>query len=430
MTKVLITAEDFGFGPVAKLHAICVELARRGVEYDFVGSGAALTFASSNKKTFSSITALDEMTGLAAIDPSGYDAAISVMDPFLALLSSQHGIPCVYVDSLYWFWQWSPEREPTLRDQAAKLRTMPSAAHALAALGRIPMHDSQYIAHHLSTVTCAQRAPKAMDRTRTLRGIGNVHLVDAIIDLSQRRPGCPTQWLATTSGMLNPLVPAELAVDWVRIVAHLIGEAADDIGTAEPILLVGNPAILALADDVASDRIQPVPMDHGAMLRAMNESFACLMPPGLTTLMESAAYGVPVAFLPEQHYAHASNYREVVACGGSVPFPHALVNPTADSPRPGSQFDETLSVLGHLREQFDEHGVVWSRMVSGLASGMCRVLDDRHGLWAAQDSAVRRFVGGYNGSAEVVDVLQAAVESPTGKRAGRVRKLDAGLPAL
>jgi hypothetical protein len=421
MTKVLVTAEAFGFGPVAKLHAICVELARRGFECDFVGSAAALTFASSNERTFSSITALDEMTEIAAIDATGYDAAISVMDPFLALWSSKHGIPCVYVDSLYWFWQWSPEREPTLLDQAALLRSMPSAAYALAALDRIPMHDSQYIAHHLSTVTCAQRAPKAMDRTRILRGIGNVHLVDAIIDLSLRRPGCPAHWLATTSGMLNPLVPTELAVDWVRVVAHLIEEAADDIGTAKPILLAGNPAVLALADDVASDRIQPIPMDHDAMLHVMNESLACLMPPGLTTLMESAAYGVPVVFLPEQHYAHASNYREVVACGGSAPFPHALANPDADGPRPGSQLDETLSVLGRLCEHFDEHGAVWSRMVSGLASGMRRVLDDRYGLWAAQDSAVRRFVGGYNGSAEVADVLQAAVESPAGKSAGTLR---------
>jgi hypothetical protein len=422
MTKVLVTAEAFGFGPASKLQAICVELDRRGVECDFVGSAAALTFASSNEEAFSSITGLDNMPALAMIDPGGYDAAISVMDPFIALWSSMHGIPCIYVDSLYWFWQWLPEREPALQDQAMLLRTMPSIAEAMTALDRIPMHDGQYIAHYLATATCAQRAPKAADRAHTFRGIGDVYLVGAIIDLSHRRPERPVHWLATTSGMVNSLIPAELAVDWVRIVACLIEEAADNSGVAEPILLAGNPAILALAGDVASDRIQSIPMDHRAMLSAMNTSFACLMPPGLTTLMESAAYGVPAAFLPEQHYAHLSNYHEVVACADDLAcadgpvFPQALVNPHATGPRPDGQLGETLSVLDHLRRQFAEHGEVWSRMVSGLASGMRRVRSDRHGMWAAQDGAVRRFVGGYDGSAEVVDLVQAAAEPSAAKR--------------
>src|SRR5262245_17992341 len=314
MTRVLVTAEAFGFGPASKLHAICVELARRGIGCHFAGTAAALTFVSANAETFSAITEIDDMSALAIIDPNGYDATISVMDPFLPLWSSIYGIPCIYVDSLYWFWQWIPEREPALQEQAALLRSVPNIAEALAALAAVPMHDSQYIAHHLSSATCAQRAPKAADRTRTIRGILTVHVVDAIVDLSHRRSGTPRQWLATASVMVNPLLPAELAVDWVRIVARLIEEAADRSGADEPILFAGNPVIRALANDVASDRIQPTPMDHAAMLLAMNESLACLTPPGLTTLMESAAYGIPTTFLPEQHYAHLSNYHEVVAC--------------------------------------------------------------------------------------------------------------------
>jgi hypothetical protein len=465
MTKVLVTAEAFGFGPASKLHAIGVELARRGIEAHFVGSAAALTFATSNADTYASITPMDEMTALAAIDPDGYDAAISVMDPFLPLWSTMHGIPCVYVDSLYWFWQWYPERERELQEQAAVLRSLSDVAKALAALDAIPMHDGQYIAHHLSTVNCAQRAPRAAARTRTIRGVENVHVVDAIIDLSHRRPAPPRQWLATTSGMVNPLLPEDLAVEWVRIVARLLEEAADASGVDEPIVLAGNPVILGLAGDVASDRIRPTPMGHRAMLRAMNDSFACLTPPGLTTLMEGAAYGVPILFLPGQHYAHLSNYHEIVACGDPDAFPHGLATAARNGSNGGpsnrgssdggssdgglwnggssnggssnggssnggssnggssnggssnggssdaaTPLDGTLSVSDHLRHQYAERGEVWSRMVSGLAAGMRRVREDRRALCTAQDRVVRSFVGGYGGTAQVVDLVQSAVD--------------------
>jgi hypothetical protein len=62
----------------------------------------------------------------------------------------------------------------------------------------------------------------------------------------------PKQWLATASGLLNPLVPMELAINWVRIVARLIDEAANASGSTEPILLAGNPVILTPASEIVS----------------------------------------------------------------------------------------------------------------------------------------------------------------------------------
>jgi len=410
MTKVLVTAEAFGFGPASKLHAVCVELARRGIECHFVGVSVAATFAQSNADAFASIRTIDAMAELQHIPADGFDATISVMDPYLALWSSVHGVPCVYVDSLFWFWQWPTEREDELQDTARRLRSRGGIAEAFAELGAVPMHDSEYVAHYLSSVSCVQRTPKTTTRTRSLSGLGPIHLVDAVIDLSHRTSAAPTRWLATTSGLVNSLLPTESAVEWIGAVAQLVEEAADISGVDEPITFAGNPSVLKLCSGIASKRIVPMPLSHGDILCAMNGAVACLTPPGLTTMLECAAYGTPVIMLPEQHYGHLSNYEVVTGCGRSEDFPHALINPNADGPQDHNVLGETLAVSEQLKLRFDRRDEVWNRMVSGLADGMRRALCDRQNLQKAQEAAVRKFVGGFSGATQVTDVVQALID--------------------
>jgi hypothetical protein len=417
MTKVLVTAEAFGFGPASKLHAICVELARRGIECHFAGEMSALTFAQSNAQAFGSIVAVESMSELASVAPDGFDATLSVMDPYLTVWSSFHNVPCVYVDSLYWFWQWSPENEADLRKTAAELLcSADGAAGALRSLDAVPMHDGQYIAHYLSAISCAQRAPKSAARATAMSGIEPVQIVDAVIDLSYREFAMPTRWLATASGMLNPLYPVSSALDWVMITARLLDEAATINNLDEPILLAGHPDVLALATDIVPSRIQLVPLDHQGILRDINEAIACLTPAGLTTMLECSAYGTPVILLPEQHYGHLSNYREMTQCCRPETFPHALINPDAEGPKHNNQLTETLSLSQQLRLSYEERGEVWARMVSGVAKGMLEARDDRERLRAAQDDAARGFVGGYGGASQVADAVELLLGSPSRDR--------------
>ncbi|WP_049569177.1 hypothetical protein [Nonomuraea sp. SBT364] len=408
MTRVLVTAEAFGFGPASKLHAVCAELAGRGAECHLVGEKSALTFARANAATFTSITEVGSMAELAAVAPGGFDAAISVMDPFLPLWARINDVPCLYVDSLYWFWSWSPEREADLRRTAGHLVT----TGGLEAMRSITLHDSQYIAHHLSDLTCAQRAPKVAPRLGLLRGLPNVTPVDAIVDLSHRAHAPRTGWLATTSGIVNPLVPVESALAWVEVVGVLLDEAAQVHGAGEPIVLAGNPAVLARAR--VPGRIEPAPMEHGAILKSMNAALACLAPPGLTTALECAAYGTPLVFLPEQHYGHLTNYREIAQCAAAGAFPHALVDPGGRVSPTGDILAQTLAIAERLRGHARRRDEVWTRMVNGLAEGMRRA--SREPLHAAQDAAMRRFCGGYGGAGQVVGALESLLSSAPRRR--------------
>ncbi|MFL6145131.1 MAG: hypothetical protein ACJ72N_25105 [Labedaea sp.] len=409
MRKLIVSAEAYGFGPAAKLHTLCTELARRGLESHFVGHDVALAFTAANPSAFGSIRPVRTMTELAAVPPDGVGAALSVMDPFLVLWASWHGVPCVYVDSLYWMWQWPPERAAHLRRTAAELRAGPDVAAALRRLSAVPMHDSQYIAHSLSTVSCAQRSPGTDSRASRLADHGRVTVVDAVVDLSHRSPADRTSWLATTSGLLNPLVPLELALSWLRSTARLIEQAARRSEGDEPVLLAGNPEVLDAAADLASDRVRLAPLDHTATLRAMNEAMACLTPPGLTTMLESAAYGTPVLLLPEQHYGHFRNYQELSRAGSLDAFPESLVHTRVSRTAESDVIEETRAIARQLRQHEAEHDHVWSRMVSALASGMTAARLDGQRLHAAQEAVILGFAGGYSGTAQVADVLEAVL---------------------
>jgi hypothetical protein len=409
MPRLLVTAEAFGFGPASKLHAICLELARRGFENHYVGQDVSLTFVQANRRAFASVVPVKEMSELAAVLPDGIDAAVSVMDPYLALWAGIHGVPCVYVDSLYWLWRWSAGEEAELQATAAALLSCGEVDAAFRRLSAIPMHNSQYVAHSLSTVTCAQRSPATVDRAGRVQGHRRVEVIDAIVDLSHREPATPSAWLATTSGLLNPLIPIELAVRWLQISMQMIDEAARLSGSDEPVTLAGNPDVLEHAANV-SDHVYVVPLDHHGTLRAMSTAIACITPPGLTTMLECAAYGTPLIFLPEQHYGHIRNYREISQCGAPGIFPQSLLDTRVSRQAEQDVMAETRLIMDQLTLHFDKRDDVWSDMVEAMAWGMEKARRNRAVLHMAQEAAIRAFVGGYSGVSQIAGILESLLE--------------------
>jgi hypothetical protein len=409
LPKILVTAEPFGFGPASKLHAIVTELADRNFDCHFIGRSSSLTFMRCNGEPYSSITELKDLDELAALGAHGFDAALSVMDPNLVAWASAHRVPCLYVDSLFWFWPWPAGRQAGIRETVSRLASTTDPAQALEIIGSLPMHDSQLAAHMLSTSSCVQRAPGTAERTQLLRDVAAVVEVDGIVDLSHRSPARPRVWLATCSGMVNSLLPLRSALDWVRISCALIEEAGAALGTRDPVILAGNPEVLRFAGDIASARIQPTPMSSAEMLGAMNYAFACLTPPGLTTMLESAAYGLPLILLPEQHYGHRANFHRIAAGEPGV-YPNGLLGPEVGSnPHANQQLDETLVVAEELKMHFSAKDAVWTRMIDGLADGMRRAMNDRASLAALQERSIRRVVGGFEGTSQVAKAMESIV---------------------
>jgi UDP-N-acetylglucosamine:LPS N-acetylglucosamine transferase len=201
----------------------------------------------------------------------------------------------------------------------------------------------------------------------------------------------------------------------VRIVSELVVTAWSDVGATEPVMLVGNADVLELVRG-ANGFVRVLPTDHATVLRTLNVAAACLSAPGLTTMFECGAYGAPLILVPEQHYAHLANFEAVTSCGGPETFPHALLNSSIET-RETDLLTETQAVLADLEECYDERGARWASLVSAVASGMEAVRRDRAAVHASQDAAVRAFVGGYRGTAQVADELDVMLEGASRTRA-------------
>ena len=402
MANILASAEPYGYGPSSKLRAVTREVARRGHAVDFVGQGLAADYALGERDTFRTVTRFAAMTELGSRSRGDYAAVVSVMDPHLAAWAQVVGLPCLYVDSLYWFWQWDAGLEPLVTRWQECCSTVDPAA-ALAFFDALPMMAQQYLAHAGGTVTCAQRAP-SVSGPRTERRLGPLELVDAIVDTEFRQPRTPTTWLACLSGLINPLTPLEVAASWLDSTLRLIDEAVVRAGLAgTQVILTGNTDVLSTVS--LPPRFATRPRSHADVLRALNDAFVCMTPPGLTTMLEALAYGVPLILLPEQHYGHLKIFGEFTGADPAS-FHNALLGVRTDRRAKSDVGAETIELIAELAARAAAGDAVWTSMVDGVSAGLVAARDDRAGLAAAQQAAVKGFVHGFDGAAQVAAVLE------------------------
>ncbi len=401
---VLCSAEPYGFGPISKLESICAELVRDGVGTHLVGFGTSEQFASANARSFSHITSARGHIDWANFAPAHrYNCAISVMDPFLALWATRNQLPCVYVDSLFWMWDWPDGRLVEWEDTYGELLHL-SEPEAMRRMSLVPMHESQYLGHRLASVSCVQRAPGADGRAARSTSLGDVRVVEAIVDLAHRSREHPSLWIASTGGLLNELLPLRSAVEWTDVLIRLLDASIDRLGTTSQVLLAGNPTVLALCQRPTHKSIRPRALSHAQMLRELNGAIACLTPPGLTTVLESVAYGTPVIALPAQHYGHVVNYGWLNGHAGVFPGSSTLVS------TPGSdQLDvqeRTDAVLESLLATHRSGSQGWSELVGQLVEAMQEALGQREQLLERQRDALVGLVGGFSGVQQVLGCVR------------------------
>lgn len=158
MTKIVLTAENFAFGPIGKLLNVANLLQDRGYQMEFAGFGTSLQLAKSfpfnavheiDTDDNSSIPKLEKIIAKA-------DLLISSMDIPSVTVAQRLNKTVVWIDCLFWFWDNIPQavlnvdlfiREKSLKDDKNKLKFGPKIKNLLSVgpiIGRIEKSEKKH----------------------------------------------------------------------------------------------------------------------------------------------------------------------------------------------------------------------------------------------------------------------------------------------
>ncbi|WP_036967975.1 hypothetical protein [Promicromonospora kroppenstedtii] len=407
--NILMGAEPYGFGPSSKAIAIARIFGRRFEQrVDFVGSGTALAAAQREADLFASVAPtstfdLDTLVGMV----EGRDLVVSVMEPSIALAAAFSRVPCVYVDSLFWMWDWPDDlaeidgpHEGLIKDLVSS--SSPGARRqALEAAGALPMHEAQYVAHRVSTLVCFQRYDEgarahisaARERCRTL-AVGAI--IDPASDGESSTSG-DVRVMVSVGGLSNELTDSMAAVSWADTIIQLVLEAAQISGVGDGAVRVGgNPIVLGQSIAATSRLVHAWPT-HAMFMSDLSACEFFFAPPGITSIAEAWSAKVPFFALPGQHYAHGSILRRLRA-GTDEVFPGIDVG----SQRQNREISELTSlILQDVAAQFGRGGRLHDLAVETLASHLSLPGVERTDLARLQGGRLSSVFGTDQGASEV-----------------------------
>jgi hypothetical protein len=408
--KILVTAEPYGFGPSSKALAIARELtADRATTVVFAGTGTAHAAASRETKLFDGVALMRRYDADSLADSvRGYDLVISVMEPSLALAAAAEQIPCLYVDSLFWMWDWPDNLADADGPHERLVKRLGGESgqqrrDALRMSVDLPMHEAQYVAHRAASRVFYQHYGSETDAAQSLsREACFATSVGAIIDkvptaMEQRRAG--PMLIVSVSGLSNELTDRSIATRWAQAVTDLVADSIRGTAFAACTRIGGNAEILDTVRIKTGSCVEIKPWEsHQDFMLDLGQASAFAAPPGITSIAESWSAGVPFFALPGQHYAHASILQRLR--GGN---PHAF--PAIDVNYKAAQDDlaeATAGVLNSVISELRPGSPSRTASIEILRRFLVTLDNDRAKLVASQNDELRRLFGDADGTIHIV----------------------------
>lgn len=282
MAKILVTAENFAFGPISKLVTVAEELIKRGHELTFIGEGTAYQLGSkvNFKKIYKFDTDSKEFMEWGEKIFRKADIVLTSGDRSTVILCQKLGIPVIWLDILFWWWDEIPEF-----------------------LLNVDLYIQQ------NSLNNKRNILKYKNRIKNMKTVG------PIIDLSFMKVKTKKQLLLAFGGME--------AKGWYQVgkdsnypytVAKLIIDTVDT-NKYNKVLFVGNERITKdLSKKLGNQKFVFKMLSHKEALREMAESEDVLIIPGLETPLEAFAYEKPILFLPPSNssqYVQLDEFRKL-----------------------------------------------------------------------------------------------------------------------
>jgi len=281
MARIVAVAENFAFGPISKLLTITEQLLKQGHDITFIGEGTAYQLGKKQKFTkiyHHNTDGVDYKKWAKPIFQKA-DVLLSSGDRSSILLAQEIGLPTIWLDILFWWWDDIPE---------------------------YLLNADLYIQQN--SLYNGRNMKRYANKTK------NMKIVGPIIDLQYHKEKLKNQLLIAFGGME--------AAGWYQIgkdsnypytISQLIINKIDT-SDYKSVLFVGNERITKdLSKKYGTDKFRFVMLPHNEMLYEMARSEDILMVPGLETPLEAFAYNQPIFFLPPSNssqYVQLDEFRK------------------------------------------------------------------------------------------------------------------------
>jgi len=281
MAKIIAVAENFAFGPISKLVTVVNELKKQGHEITFIGYGTAYQLGS--KQNYDHVYEFDtdskDYLNWGKTIFSENDLLISCCDRSSMLLAQQVGLPKIWLDILFWWWDGLPD---------------------------FVFNADLFIQQN------------SLNNERNMKKFGklvnNMAVVGPIIDLSYKSLPETNSLLVSYGGME--------AKGWYTIgkdsnypytITDLIINKVI-ISNYDKVVFSGNESIMKnLKTKYGNNKIHFGTLNRNQILEAMAQARDVLIIPGLETPLEAIAYNKSVMYLPPSNssqYVQLDEFRK------------------------------------------------------------------------------------------------------------------------
>jgi len=318
LKKILLTSQSFGFGPVSKLNVIAkyLKAVDPDLSFDFVGDGVSLNFIKNNSNLYDSIINFADFKNE---DFKEYSLVISVMEPDFVFRARENGLKYIYIDSLFWFWEWEGLDINNFN--------VDSLVHENS---NNEPHYKQYFAHKFSEKSFIQtfgehKFTDSYKKSLNFQDVG--YIIDSNFKTSNH---IKKNLLLSFSGQISPVNNVGDSINYINFVLDLLKNYLTNLSKKYNIIITINSILLN--NPQLNQSFKYVSLNNTEFLKTLNDSVLILAPSGLTTIFESLNYEIPIIFLPEQHYNHFENYKELLKNSNlDIPrfqeiFPNLLIN--------------------------------------------------------------------------------------------------------
>lgn len=321
MQKLLyISAEDFGFGPISVLtQALTSFSLPKGYQFVIESGTNHEPFLRKNNLAFQ---VKENPTTI--LDLHNCRGSIICQNPITALLSWKHGVPCLYLDNFFWFWECNIPRIRLLYQKIKQFQHYSDEKFTayLDNISRQHPHDLYLVVHFFTHESLIQYFGETIpQRLKELENIGQIthHFYGATIAPQHKQkksqPNKKPYIYVQLGGMLSPQTTETYLSQYLTIVCGALNQLNHN---EQYQIECKIPKHLLACIQPRFPHIQFLTtISFDEHINKIRQADYLFIQPGINSIFEAVYFRKRLFILPELNPSHSENMHHLLKQGFS-----------------------------------------------------------------------------------------------------------------